>query len=167
MIPRVLVAALVCTWIVQGTSVAAQSLSEASRKLALGDTIYVQDVTGRTTEGVLEAVSSAGLTVKSPGLFEFSADQIVKITKNGDPIWDGALKGGALGFAFGLFNIGCDSRVKCSILGALGDAALGAFIDWAHVGRRTIYRNERQPAQIAIAPIVATARRGVGISVTF
>lgn len=144
------------------TSKAGELPAGASRLEALSarrPTIYVTDVNGVERTCVLVAVEPEGLIVAVPaGELVVSWHEVAVVRRRGDPVWDGFLKGAAIGGGVNLLLVGVtgDSLGDgLSRAGWVANAALwwgltGALIDALHVGRSPVF----------IAPLNGSHRPG-------
>ena len=111
-------------------------------KVRIGDMVYVTDQdTGVRIGGHLKTLSPSEMAVDG---HVFQPHRGLKIEREGDPIWEGALIGLGAGLLL-RFTAGPDTcrnhRIDlCAIGAGLPLAAIGAFIDWRHKGRTTIYQ---------------------------
>jgi hypothetical protein len=114
-------------------------------KVRIGDMVYVTDQdTGVKIAGRLETRSPSVVTVDG---HVFRPHPGLKIEREGDPIWEGALAGLGAGLLL-RFTAGPDTCLNrpidlCAVGAGLPLAAIGAFIDWRHKGRTTIYQAAR------------------------
>lgn len=132
----------------------------------VGDRVFVtQD--GITVTGAVTALTPSRLVV---GSHEFTSGTPVKIEKDGDPMWDAA----AVGFAVGAFlGASCFDEVcigrsagQAALHNGISFAALGALLDWAHHGKTTIY-DSTIPTKVArVIPLIDAHRKGVMVSLT-
>jgi hypothetical protein len=162
-------------------SAQAQSLADVARHVKPGAVVYVLERSGGTASGIVESISAAGVKLRYPVAQDIPADRIARIDRQGDPVWDGALKGAAIGVVPAILSShmlcgtdvrgrtvceGCPSnRSLCAGLEIGVVATIGALMDWTHVGRTTIYRNPQ--VTIRIAPILSRTGRGLVVRLTF
>jgi hypothetical protein len=133
-------------------------------KVKLGQIVYVTDAaTGVEVSGPLKSWSPSALTVDG---YPFEPKPGLKIERRGDSLWNGALIGFGLG-AFLIFPVVSEvgpAGAFRPINGCLW-AGIGALIDYAHVGRTTIYNRSRTAAfSRHIRPIVAAHTKGVAFT---
>jgi hypothetical protein len=107
----------------------------------VGDHLYITDpdsgveISGRVTSVSAGEIAIDGHRfVPSPGL---------KIERDGDTIWDGAALGFVLGGLAGI-TLGAEACLRqpvwhCFVAGGIEMGAFGAFIDWHHKGRTTVF----------------------------
>lgn len=152
----------------------AQSLAGAASRLKPGDTVYVLDASGRTTEGTFLEMSRASIKLSRPAPLEIRASEVYRVEKLGDPVWDGALKGGAILGAWCALvcGQGLDSRDSWFAVVAVNagfGAAIGAVIDWAHKGRTAVYKREPGTSSVRsiVEPIVAPGRKALLVRIGF
>lgn len=114
----------------------------------VGDSVFVtQD--GIIVNGPITALSPSRLVV---GSREFGAGTSLKIEKEGDPIWDGAVTGFFAGVLLGSCS-GCNDGQRVNVLASgLVWAGIGALIDWAHKGKTTIYDATTHREGVASSP---------------
>ena len=134
---------LVCGLVFGAGPVAAQTTRDFSKlKVKIGDIIYVTDLnTGTSVNGPIGTLSPSELTING---YRFNPRAALKIERRGDPPWEGAAVGFALG-AFALFPILPETFVPrggaVRINNGLFWGCIGALVDRAHKGRTTIYRS--------------------------
>ena len=90
-------------------------------------------------------ISPAGLVLDG---VRIPADDVRKVDRLGDPLWNGALIGLLVGSLFGQDDqFGCSasrsSRLDCAARPAIALGVVGALLDYSRVGRRTVF--ERAP----------------------
>jgi hypothetical protein len=127
----------------------ASQLSDLSRRLPRGSTVYVMDVKGHETKGRTDDVSPAALMLDVNGTRQvFAAGTIRQIERYGDSLWNGLAIGAGIGAAAALISDPqyrpCDNRPaeRCAdaqipqrllLIGAMG--AAGAGIDALYLQR--------------------------------
>jgi hypothetical protein len=109
-------------------------------KLGSGDQIYVTPPSGAEVSGRVISVTPTLLEING---HQFRPESGLTIERRGDSLLNGALIGLPIGVVAGV-TIGAEAcldsqRWKCAVGGAVTYAALGALIDWLHVGRTRIY----------------------------
>lgn len=149
--------------------VAAQGAADFSAlRAGVGDRVYVTDpATGVEVGGRITALTPAALSIDG---YTFNPVPGLRIERPGDPIWDGT----AIGFGFGaLIGItvgaeGCLHQAEwhCVVAGGVTYGLLGAVIDFAHKGRRTIYRGS-PPKTVRLVPGVGRERKSVAVALAF
>lgn len=110
--------------------------------VAVGDTVYVVETSGRESRGKIVSFSSLALTLAVAGTDRaVSADDVVRVDRRRrDSIWNGVLLGAGAGalVGFGLGR-GADSPtcprsgVECgqgALIGTVGGAVWGAIGGW-------------------------------------
>ena len=130
----------------------------------VGDRVFVTQE-GITVTGAISALSPSRLVV---GSHEFAAGTALKIERDGDPIWDGAVTGILAGVLLGACS-GCNDGQHTNVLASgLVWGGVGALIDWAHHGRTTIHDSTSWSSTrtARLVPLVDPHRRGVALSVT-
>lgn len=137
----------------------------------IGDMVYVADqATGVKISGRLEALAPSALTV---GGHVFQPHPGLRIQRDGDPIWDGALAGFGAGLLLGSTAAPdtCLNRPMhlCAVAAGLELAVIGAYIDWRHKGRRTIYQASHAPGRPStrFLPQISARQKGVALTVRF
>jgi hypothetical protein len=167
----------------------AQSFDAAALRVKPGGVITVWDSSGHKTQGTLDTFTPTSVKLRSPVSVEIPASQIARIDKEGDPLWDGALKGAAIGILPSVLAVemscgqayygngpntrtyceGCpSSRAACGALGVAVFALLGVAVDRHHVGSTTIYRAPgANPVTIRLSPVVAPGRKALLLRVSF
>lgn len=145
-----------------------QSLQD---RLKIGQTAIVLDNTGREIVGTVAELSSSSLVLRNGSVGQrFDAADVAVIKRTG-PIWDGAVKGGAIGLLSMLIALSGCSGSTCEkgsllMLGAGIGAAIGLGFD-AAFGPKTVYRSAGQPQRLTVAPVVSKDRQGVAASIRF
>jgi hypothetical protein len=131
------------------SSVSAQPLESATRtqpdfsriRLKVGDHIYVSDPERKVEiSGRLTSLSADELSVDG---YQFAPKPGLKIERSGDTIWDGATLGFLVG-ALGGVTWGAEACLRTSIMHCFFNdgifyGAVGAYIDWKHKGRTTVF----------------------------
>jgi hypothetical protein len=153
----------------------ARNLDELRLKIKAGDTIYLTDPSGHERSGRVVDLTPTLLTASFDGVSrEFQESSILKIRKRQpDPLWTGALIGGAIGLALGAaaasFSEDCSHSTGSG--GCVGPAlavagmgtAIGIGVDALIQGRKVIYDPAR--AGLLVSPIVAPRAVGVRLIV--
>ena len=137
----------------------------------VGDRVYVTNpATGVEVGGPITALTPSALSIDG---YTFEPVEGLKIERPGDSVWNGAAIGYGVGALFGL-SIGAeaclhDSKWRCVNSGGISYALLGAIIDFAHKGRRTIYKGSAHPSRkaVALVPDIAGERKGVSVALAF
>ena len=159
---------------------AQDTFGDLPARVKLGQKIVVHDEHGNKTRGTVTSASASELVIMeaktgASGAREtrtFRPDQVRRVQKHG-PIWDGAIKGAAIGLipiAALAIGAGCDddcgaaAEVTAFAVG-LG-AGIGLAID-AAVPPRTLFRRGGTTSKVALAPIVGRERRGIALSLRF
>ena len=124
----------------------------------------------RRGRGRVTALSPSALSIDG---YAFTPAQAVKIERPGDSIWNGAAIGYGVGALFGL-TIGAEaclhgSTWRCVNAGGITYGLLGAVIDYAHKGRRTIYKSQAAAPRraVRIVPDITPERKGVAVALAF
>jgi hypothetical protein len=106
------------------------------------DKVVMTMADGRTLQGSLLCLGLDELMLaERSGVNRFKLDEVWKIHKAADPIWDGALKGAAFGLIPLVF--GCPAECVLRTAGAYG--LLGLAIDAVDTNRDTIYSSSAPP----------------------
>ena len=164
---------------------AAQSFEDAGRHLKPGTIVRVVDASGHVERGRLGMFTPVSVKLVWPTDVEIPASQIARIDREGDPLWDGAVKGAALGFLPALLSAnlrcghsyygspehceGCPpNRGACAALGVAMYAVIGVLIDWRHVGIKTVYRSSGSTVrELIVVPLVGADTKSVMLLVRF
>ena len=167
---RSFIAALVCV-VAWPTIAAAQTASDFSHlPVKVGDTIYVTEATGVEVSGPVKTLTPDALAVAG---YTFTPGSTSRIERPGDPLWDGALIGWGVGALIGA-TVGAEACLRraqwhCVAEGGLTYALFGVVIDFAHKGRRTIYKGatgEREKS-VHLVPEIGPNRKTMTIAVGF
>jgi hypothetical protein len=108
--------------------------------LGPGDQIFVTPTSGPEVSGRVISLTPTLLEIDA---HQFKPEPGLTIDRRGDSLLNGALIGLPIGAVAGV-TIGAEAcpdsqKWKCAVGGAVTYAALGALIDWLHVGRTRIY----------------------------
>jgi len=150
----------------------AQNVQDFSALRArIGETIYVTDAaTGVEVGGKLTMLAPGALSIDG---YTFAPAEGLKIERPGDPIWDGALIGFGVGALFGV-TVGSEACLNrahwhCAVEGGTSYALLGAIIDFAHKGRRTIYKGRLAAPRrtVRLRPDLRPDRKAVSLALAF
>jgi hypothetical protein len=168
---RSFIASLMC-FVAWSDIAAAQTAQDFSRlPIKVGDRIYVTEAeTGVEISGPLKTIRPGALALDG---YTFTPESTLRIERPGDPLWDGALIGWGVGALLGA-TVGAEaclhrSEWHCVVEGGMGYALIGVVIDFAHKGRRTIYKgpaSERGRA-VHLVPEIGPARKTIAIAVGF
>ena len=150
---------------------AAQTAPDFSALRArVGDEIVVTTAEGVEVGGRVTKISPSALSIDG---YAFSPAEAVKIERPGDSVWNGAAIGYGVGALFGL-TIGAEgclhgSKWPCVNAGGITYGLLGALIDFAHKGRRTIYesRSAAPRKAVRLVPDIGPERKGVAVALAF
>lgn len=136
----------------------------------VGDEIVVTSAEGVEIGGRITKMSPSALSIDG---YAFTPEEAVKIERKGDSLWNGAAIGYGVGALFGV-TIGAEaclheSRWRCVNSGGIAYGLLGALIDFAHQGRRTIYRSPSAAPRKAmrLVPDIGPERKGVAVALAF
>jgi hypothetical protein len=146
----------------------ASQLSDLSRRLPRGSTVYVTDVTRHETKGRIDDVSRAALTLDVNGTRQvFTVGTIRQIERYGDSLWNGIAIGAGIGAASALISDPqyrpCHNRpaVLCAdaqipqrvlMIGVMG--AAGAGIDALYRRRHLVYQAPNQTSKCAMRLLI-------------
>lgn len=153
-------------------------------RIRVGQTVYVTDLAGAETRGVVQSADRTRLVVKygvgrltdpsDPARTlddtrTFTPADVDRVRRPG-PIWDGAVKG-ALVALVPVALIAAAECSGCELGGAYASilgigSAIGLGIDAAW-GPKTVYRNRGQSRSVAIVPVIGGGRRGFAASIRF
>jgi len=100
--------------------------------IRVGDVIAVTRPSGTLTQGRLTAIEHDALSIDG---MTFDARSTLRVERVGDPVWDGFLKGAAVGGGLVAIEGGRGGSIAA---GLLIYGAIGAAIDKAVTGRRTV-----------------------------
>ena len=133
-----------------------------------GDFVYATDAAGVEVSGPLTSLSPLSILIAG---YSFRPEPGLKIERRGDPIWDGATLGAAIGLGVGaLFSTGeCGvdwHAWQCSLAGGAWGGLLGTLIDYTHKGRTTVFLGTAASASAAGAPR-SQVPRSTSVSVRF
>lgn len=153
---RVLWVAMLCGWM--AAPLAAQDFSDLRAKV--GDVVYVTESSGVQTTGKLTMMSASTLSMNGR---TFMPGDVLRIERRGDPLWDGALIGLAVGAGVGTLlakgECGVDLAAwQCTAQAAAWGALFGTFIDWQHSGRTLIFGMAAARTSSAV-PVQRSSRR--------
>ncbi len=144
---RVLIAAM-CVLVAVLPAVAAEPARDlTSMRVAVNDVVYVRTSVGDEIEGRFVRASPQAIVVieSRGGETTLPVERVLSVWKRGDRLRNGAVIGGLVGLAGGIFGqsgcTDCSGQIAIGIgLGVPLWAGLGALIDRQHVGRTLIYR---------------------------
>jgi hypothetical protein len=153
-------------------------------QIRVGQTVFVRDLTGAETRGVVQSAEPTRLVVKygfgrltdptDPSRIlddtrTFTPAEVDRVRRPG-PIWDGAVKGAFVALIpVALLTGACDCGAPppsafAVFMGA--GAGIGVVID-AAFGPRNVYRNRGESRKVTVAPVVGGGRRGFAASIRF
>jgi hypothetical protein len=143
--------------------------------VALGDVVYVTDITGKTIKGTLAALTEDTVQVKARADVRGVAAAKVRRIQWPDSPLNGVLIGAAVGAIPGIYWLAVDPN-ECTgmcpeeyMLIGVG-AVVGGVID--HIIRRTVTvyaaetSNERM-TRVTVGPLLMRNRKGVQVAVKF
>jgi len=106
------------------------------------DKVVVTMADGKTLRGSLLCLGVDGLMLaEKTAVNRFRLDEVWKVRKAADPLWDGALKGAAFGLLPLIF--GCPA--ECVLRSTAAYGLLGLAIDSIDTNRDTIYGSSGLP----------------------
>jgi len=127
-------------------------------RLKIGDTVYVTTSGEGELKGIVANLSASMLKVDG---HEFSPAPNLKIEREGDPVWDGALIGAGIASLASLFVYPhSKDRVGVSLVAAGVGAFWGALVDFSIKGRTVVYKFGSRQASIEIGLRRGAASRG-------
>jgi hypothetical protein len=152
------------------------SVGQLRTKVKSGDTIFVRDMNGGETKGILWEASESSIRLLVKGqIREIPAGDVRQVARRGDTLRNGFL----IGAAFGAIAMGASVVGECSNLGeclaptvtfALISGgffgAIGAGIDALIPGRTVVYQVTPQRA-VRLAPLLSSHQVGARLSVGF
>jgi hypothetical protein len=150
---------------------AAQTAPDFSAlRAGVGDEIVVTSAEGVEIGGRITKISPSALSIDG---YAFTPADAIKIERPGDSLWNGAAIGYGVGALFGA-TIGAEaclheSTWRCVNSGGITYGLLGALIDYAHKGRRTIYKSPSGAPRKAmrLVPDIGPERKGVAVALAF
>lgn len=159
----------------------AESFEQLQKLVRQGETVSVQDVAGRISQGRIVALSDTLLILRGATFTrDFPEDQVLAITqRRQDSLGNGALIGLAVGAGFAMATVvsscgddgwinlceGSTALALAGIWGGLG-AGIGAGVDAVIVHSRAVYRAPRRDGSFRILPIFSPNRAGVLVSMS-
>ena len=129
---------LVCvTW----ASAAPAQTDFAGLPLKPGDVVYVTNPAGVEISGPIVSVSPASISLAG---YTFKPEPGLRIERRGDPLWDGAALGAAIGLGVGALLSTGECGVnwhawQCALAGGAWGTLLGTLIDFKHEGRTQVF----------------------------
>jgi hypothetical protein len=156
---------LALVFLAAGAGHAAAQTDFTRLRLAPGDKVIVVDANGTEVGGHLTSISRDTLSI---GKYEFGTEPGLKIERSGDSLVNGVAIGGGVGLLLGLSA--CGPYTECAVSSGVVWGVIGAIVDWAHVGRTTVYRVPSESSakhNLSVAPLVTADRKGVGVSLSF
>jgi hypothetical protein len=147
------------------------SSDELWMKIKSGDAVYVLDSSARETAGTFAKVSQSSLELLVDGqIREIPLSDVREIARRGDPLWNGALIGAAVGG--GLTALACGNecttgeRVGVIVTSALIWGAVGMGIDALIHGRTVVYRATPLKT-VRFMPVLSRHQVSAALSVGF
>jgi hypothetical protein len=168
---RSFIATLMCV-VAWSAIAAAQSAPDFSHlPIKVGDKIYVTEAaTGVEISGPLKTLTPGELALNG---YTFTPGSTLRIERPGDPLWDGALIGWGVGALLGA-TVGAEACLHraqwhCVAEGGLTYALFGVVIDFAHKGRRTIYKGapSGRGQAVHLVPELGSGRKGLALALDF
>lgn len=131
-----------------GQAAPAPTFEQLPRKIRPGDAVFVIDRTGRETIGTVKTLSGDAIVVTNT--FEdrqVLANQLGRVERPGDSVWNGFFTGVAVGAPFWILGssfscgdrdgAGCHVGIAAIVASEFG--GLGALADYLNKGRTTLY----------------------------
>lgn len=154
------------------------SFAEVAEHLVAGDTLFVINRAGHELSGTLLRVSPTSLVMLIGGeQKEIHSGEIGRIEKSGDSVWDGVWKGYLYSTPHWTLvtaatcdrthGIGCP--IGRAVLAGAPWGAIGAYTDWRHKGRATIYMAQGASASnspVSVDELWMKISSGARVSVT-
>jgi hypothetical protein len=161
-------AVLMC--VIVPVPVLAQDDDFAHLKARVGQRLTVT-AADATVTGVLTELTPQRIVV---GDREFLPGPGLKVEKLGDPLWNGAAYGFAIGAVLGP-TVGAEAcrdapMWQCVVGGGAVWAGIGALIDWAHAGRTTVYAGRAAASHDAgwqVLPLLTPRTQAVAVTKRF
>jgi len=157
---------LALVFLAAGAGQAAAQTDFTSLRLAPGDKVFVVDTNGVEVGGLITSIRRNTLSI---GKYDFGLESGLKIERSGDSLVNGIAVGGAIGLGLGVST--CFGYSRCVVTQGMFWGIFGGLIDWAHVGRTTIYRVPSAPSAsqrtLSAAPLMTTSGKGVTVSLSF
>jgi hypothetical protein len=169
-----------------GAETVARSMDELGRRMKPGQKVQVLERSGRLTEGVITEVSESSLTLFAGENRTLPAEEVLRVDREGDPVWNGILIGAASGAVAGVVVLlssrslseeqkladNCPECTSPSIvaIAAAEGAAVGWLIDGLRKGRTRLYEaplSRTRRATVDVTPVVGQGRRGLAVAVGF
>jgi hypothetical protein len=152
----------------------ARSMAELEARLAPGARVDVVDRDGRVYRGDFARADADGVLLTAGGSDpgrRIAAADVISVTRDGDPVKNGALIGGGIGLASSLLLWAADDEEFCDaeecVLSAVfvtaTYAGIGALVDHLVKGRTVVYR---APAGAAVSVGPQPVRGGAGLRLT-
>jgi hypothetical protein len=144
-----------------------------------GERTVVWTISGDVVRGRLIEATDAWIRLeRATGDLRLSIDDVQRVERAGDRIWNGAVIGGVTGFAAGAAAMAtCDPGFMCdhsweSVLGCGGLAGafgfgVGALVDWMIRPERLVFDRGAQPSRVTLTTALSPKRGSVTIQVTF
>jgi hypothetical protein len=149
---------------------AAQTAPDFSAlRAGVGDEIVVTSAEGVEIGGRITRISPSALSIDG---YAFTPADAVKIERPGDSVWNGFAIGYGVGAVLGLaIGEAClrGQSWRCMNGGGITYGLLGAIIDYAHKGRRTIYKSGSAAPRksMRLVPDIGPERKGVAVALAF
>ena len=138
-------------------------------KVHVGEVVWVTQPSGATISGPISALAPSTITIHYRTVFY---EPGLKIARKGDSLPNGFLIGAGIGAVAGS-TVAAEACLDtplwhCTVGGAIGYGAVGAFVDWLHKGRTVIFKAPSAGKRRAyLVPELDRTRRGVGVVLTF
>jgi hypothetical protein len=109
--------------------------------------VAVRMMDGTTLHGTLLCLGKDDLVLSGDSISKYSLDAVREIVRPADPVWDGAVKGAAVG-AIILALCGGECANEYLLRAMVGYAAFGAILDGVDTHRAVLYR-PGEPRRVA------------------
>jgi hypothetical protein len=159
----------------------AQSMADLARRVKAGTEVDVIDRTGASFHGRLVRADGEGVLLAPLGSAEgrrFSADDVMTVSRRGDPLWNGAAIGGGVGLLFGLalanaegdgeqacYDAGCKTFVTAATAGLFG--GIGVLFDLMIKGHQVVYKAKAARVSWSVTPYPMSRGAGLRLSARF
>jgi hypothetical protein len=156
----------------------AQSMADLARRVKPGTEVDVLDRTGASFHGRFVRADGDGVLLTPLGSAQgrrFSADDVMTVSRKGDPLWNGAAIGGGVGLLFGLAIANADDGseaacydTSCKVFATAATAGLfagfGLLFDVMIKGHHTVYTAPAARVSWSVSPYKVP--RGAGFRLT-
>ena len=177
---RVGAACIAATATAASANAQSSTFEAAGRDLTLGQTIYVTDLTGRTTEAQFTNLSAESIDLLVDGRpVEMRRSEVSRIAeRRRDGLWNGLLIGAAAGIGTAVVANralcgGNDSECSAIVFAAIGMPAIaagttiGGVADALVKKRVVVYEAPPSDRRITVGPTVGADGAGMAVRVRF